>query len=75
MEAEKRIREIRSLRIDFDKGILIINGEPVENIPVIVTLPGPEEKFPLKKLFNGDLLKMNDLKGCKKLTVIYGKNQ
>lgn len=42
--------EIRSIRIDFDKDILEINGKKVEK-PVIVTLPGPYG-WPIQKLFN-----------------------
>lgn len=42
--------EIRSIRIDFDKDILEINGKKVEK-PVIATLPGPYG-WPIQKLFN-----------------------
>lgn len=42
--------EIRSIRIDFDKDLLEINGKKVEK-PVIVTLPGPYG-WPIQKLFN-----------------------
>lgn len=42
--------EIRSIRIDFDKDILEINGKKVEK-SVIVTLPGPDG-WPIQKIFN-----------------------
>lgn len=42
--------EIRSIKVDFDKDILEINGKKVEK-SVIVTLPGPDE-WPIQKLFN-----------------------
>lgn len=42
--------EIRSIKVDFDKDILEINGKKVEK-PVIITLPGPDE-WPIQKLFN-----------------------
>lgn len=35
------MREIRSLEVDIDKGILKINGQDVDT-PTIATLPGPE---------------------------------
>lgn len=42
--------EIRSIKIDFDKDILEVNGKKVEK-PVTVTLPGPDG-WPIQKLFN-----------------------
>lgn len=42
--------EIRSIKIDFDKDILEINGKKVEK-PVIVDLPGFDE-WPIQKMFN-----------------------
>lgn len=42
--------EIRSIRIDFDKDTLEINGKKVEK-PVIVTILGPDG-WPIQKLFN-----------------------
>ena len=45
--------EIRSIKIDFDKDILEINGKKVEK-PVIVTLPGPYG-WPIQKMFNPEV--------------------
>lgn len=45
--------EIRSIRIDFDKDILEINGKKVEK-PVIATLPG-HDKCPIQKMFNPEI--------------------
>lgn len=45
--------EIRSIRIDFDKDTLEINGKKVEK-SVIVTLPGPDE-WPIQKMFNPEI--------------------
>lgn len=42
--------EIRSIRIDFDKNILEINGEPYKE-NTIVTLPGPDG-WSFRKVFN-----------------------
>lgn len=42
--------EIRSIKIDFDKDILEVNGKKVEK-PVTVTLPGPDG-WSIQKLFN-----------------------
>lgn len=42
--------EIRSIKIDFDKDILEVNGKKVEK-PVTVTFPGPDG-WPIQKLFN-----------------------
>ena len=47
---EVRETEIRSLEIDFDRDVLMINGKDVTDKPVIVTLPGPEDSFPYRKL-------------------------
>lgn len=45
------MKKIRSLEIDFDRGILKINGESITDRPVDVELPGPDG-WPLRKLFN-----------------------
>ena len=45
--------EIRSIRIDFDKDTLEINGKKVEK-SVIVTLPGPD-RWPIQKMFNPEI--------------------
>lgn len=45
--------EIRSIKIDFDKDILEINGKKAEK-PVIVTLPGPDG-WPTQKMFNPEI--------------------
>ncbi|WP_270427576.1 hypothetical protein [Blautia massiliensis (ex Durand et al. 2017)] len=45
--------EIRSIRIDFDKDILKINGKKVKK-SVIVTLPGPDG-WPIQKMFNSEI--------------------
>lgn len=45
--------EIRSIKIDFDKDILEINGKKAEK-PVIVTLPGPDG-WPIQKMFNPEI--------------------
>ena len=45
----KGVREIKSLEVDIDKGILKINGQDADT-PTIVTLPGPEG-WPLQRLF------------------------
>lgn len=47
--------EIRKLEIDFDSDVLKINGQEIKEIPVIVTLPGPENDFPFRKLFNAKI--------------------
>lgn len=36
---------IRTLEIDFDKGILKCNEKSYTERPVIVTLPGPDDNF------------------------------
>lgn len=46
---------IRTLEIDFDKGILKCNGKSYTERPVIVTLPGPDDNFKYSKLFNENL--------------------
>ncbi len=64
--------EIRSLEIDFDRDLLKINGKEIKEIPVLVTLPGPEKGYPYRMLFNSekatDKTKTND-----KLEVSYIK--
>lgn len=45
--------EIRSIKIDFDKDILKVNGKKVEK-SVIVTLPGPDG-WPIQKMFNPEV--------------------
>lgn len=45
--------EIRSIKIDFDKDILEINGKKAEK-PVIVTLPGPDG-WSIQKIFNPEI--------------------
>lgn len=45
--------EIRSIRIDFDKDTLEINGKKADK-PVIVTLPGPDG-WPIQKMFNPEV--------------------
>lgn len=45
--------EIRSIRIDFGKDILKINGKKVKK-SVIVTLPGPDG-WPIQKMFNPEI--------------------
>lgn len=45
--------EIRSIKIDFDKDILEINGKKAEK-PVIVTLPGLDG-WPIQKMFNPEI--------------------
>lgn len=45
--------EIRSIRIDFDKDTLEINGKEVEK-PIIVTLPGPDG-WPIQRMFNPEV--------------------
>ena len=46
---------IRSLEIDFNKKILKINGKEFKEVPIMVTLPGPEPNFPYKMIFNNEL--------------------
>lgn len=64
--------EIRSLEIDFDRDILKINGKDIKSVAVIVTLPGAEEKFPVRKLFNPELATGNK-EECDRLEVFYKK--
>ena len=45
--------EIRSIKIDFDKDMLEINGKKAEK-PVIVTLPGPDGWL-TQKMFNPEI--------------------
>lgn len=67
---------IRNLEVDFNKGGLKINGKELKESPVIVTLPGPEERFPYQKLFNPELA-TGSKEECDRLTVTYkpGKHQ
>lgn len=48
--------EIRSIKIDFDKDILEVNGKKVKK-SVIVTLPGPDG-WPIQKMFNPEVNKV-----------------
>nr|WP_296464287.1 hypothetical protein [uncultured Acetatifactor sp.] len=66
--------EIRSLEVDFDKGTLRINGEELKESPVIVVLPGPEDGFPYRKLFNPELA-TGRKEECDRLTVMYSKGE
>lgn len=61
--------EIRTLQIDFDKGILEVNGELIKNKPIIVTLPGPDG-WRLRKLYNPQLATGNP-KECDIIDVTY----
>lgn len=45
--------EIRSIKIDFDKDILEVNGKKVEK-PVTVTLPGTDG-WHIQKMFNPEV--------------------
>ena len=45
--------EICSIRIDFDKDILEVNGKKVEK-PVTVALPEPDG-WPIQKMFNPEV--------------------
>lgn len=62
--------EIRNLEVDFDRGILRINGKEIKESPIIVTLPGPEDSFPYQKLFNPELV-TGRKEECDRLTVTY----
>ena len=62
--------EIRKLEIDVDNKVLKINGKEIKDIPVIVTLPGPES-YNFQKLFNSELFP----KKCDILNVHYYDNQ
>lgn len=64
--------EIKKLEVDFDKGILRVNGKELKESPVIVTLPGPEECFPYRKLFNSELMNSHR-EECDRLTVTFKK--
>lgn len=48
------IEELKSLEIDFEKGILKVNGVQVADRPVIVTLPGTDG-WKRRKIFNKEL--------------------
>lgn len=61
---------IRSLEIDLDKEILKINGKEFKETPIIVTLPGPEENFPYKMLFNNESAS-GQKEECDSLLVMY----
>ena len=61
----KGVREIRSLEVDIDKGILKINGQDADT-PTIVTLPGPEG-WPLQRLF---ALSTDALVECNRIDVV-----
>lgn len=65
--------EIRSLEVDFDKGILRINGNDFKEFPIIVTLPGPEERFPYQKLFNSELA-TGHKEECDRMIVTYERS-
>lgn len=71
---EVRETEIRSLEVDFDKGILKINGKEFAESPIIVTLPGPEDRFPYQKLFNPELA-TGHKEECDKITVTYERGE
>lgn len=60
--------EIRSIRIDFDKDILEINGKKVEK-PVIATLPGPDG-WPIQKLFNPEGYIPESVKQLKVIVIV-----
>ncbi len=62
--------EIRRLEVDFDKGILKINGKELKEYPITVTLPGPEERFPYRRLFNPGLA-TGHKEECDRLTITY----
>lgn len=62
--------KIRNLEVDFDRGILRINGKELKESPIIVTLPGPEDSFPYRKLFNPELA-TGRKEECDRLTVTY----
>ncbi len=38
--------KMNAIEIDLQNNVLKIDGETVKNIPIIITLPGKEEKFP-----------------------------
>ncbi len=59
---------IRSLEVDLDKGILMINRKNVTE-PVMTTLPGPDG-WPLCKLFNANL-ETGHPEECDKLEINY----
>lgn len=60
--------EIKKLEIDYDTGILKINGEEFKNKPIVVTLPG-SEGWPLARLFNAELATIPG--ACAELLVTY----
>lgn len=61
--------EIRKLVVDFEAGILKINGNDSKEEPVVVTLPGPEG-WPISKLFNAEI-PMEIPGECNKLSITY----
>lgn len=63
--------EIRRLEVDFDSGILKINGKDFTHEPIIVTLPG-SEGWPLARLFNVEL-STGDPKECIELSVSWAE--
>ncbi|GLB24218.1 hypothetical protein LXJ15735_04590 [Lacrimispora xylanolytica] len=61
--------EIRKLVVDFETGILKINGNDYKVEPIVVTLPGPDG-WPISKLFNANIA--TGIPGeCSKLFVSY----
>ena len=66
--------EIRSLEVNFDRGTLRINRKELKEQPVIVALPGPEDGFPYRKLFNPELA-TGCKEECDRLTVMYSKGE
>ncbi len=61
--------EIRKLEIDFDAGVLKINGREINEHPIIVALPGPDG-WVKQKLFNPELATGNK-EECDRLDVTY----
>lgn len=61
--------EIKKLEIDYDNRILKINGMEFKEIPIVITLPGPEG-WPRSVLINPERAS-GSLKGCAELTVIF----
>ena len=66
--------KVDAIEIDLQNNVLKIDGKPVENVPVIVTLPGKEEKFPYRKLFNKHLATGNK-EECDRITICYEKRK
>lgn len=61
--------EIRKLEIDYEAGVLKINGKDFTEKPIVVTLPGPAG-WPLGRMFNGEKA-TEGLKECSKLIVSF----